>query len=84
MPVGQQASKHPATAGTLVAHRFTLVQTVSNGAIQRLTMHGNHSYARSHLVLVDLRPHLSTRMAREVGVQEYAADNTNPKATARA
>jgi hypothetical protein len=35
-------------------------------------------------VLVELRPHLSTRMAHGVGEQEYTADNTNPKATARA
>ncbi len=35
-------------------------------------------------VLVDLRPHLSAGMAHRVGEPEYTADNTNPKATARA
>ena len=34
--------------------------------------------------LVELRPHLSARMAHSVGEQEYTAANTNPKATARA
>jgi hypothetical protein len=34
--------------------------------------------------LVELRPHLSARMAHSVGEHEYTADNTNPKATARA
>jgi hypothetical protein len=34
--------------------------------------------------LVELRPHLSARMANSVGEQEYTADNSNPKGTARA
>ena len=36
------------------------------------------------VALVDLRPHLSARLAQGVAVHEYTADNTNPRATARA
>ena len=36
------------------------------------------------VALVNLRPHLSDRMAQGVAAEEYTADNTNPKATARA
>ena len=35
-------------------------------------------------VLVELRPHLSVKMAHRVAEQECTPDNTNPKATARA
>ena len=35
------------------------------------------------VVLVELRPHFSAIMAHRVGTQEYTAENTNPKGTAR-
>jgi hypothetical protein len=36
------------------------------------------------VALVELRPHLSAKMAQGVAAEEYTADNTNAKGTARA